>query len=318
VWDNGIEEVTTPFSSQLGFFDGTVYDVFTADDFIFDEEITVTSVFWTGLYFNCQQAQGPKDYHFPWRITFFEDDGSSFHPGDILAGPFNFLDSEISREFLGEVNQPNMQIWAANYDIELSEPVTFEGNTKYWITIYGDDDLFPQSGVGVHNDEMGGIRLNEANIKSQYWYDHGAYPSPDWFNVSEYEDVYDMNFMLIGLHNNPPDTPIIDGQTNGKTGVEYEYTFTTDDPNGDDISYCIDWGDDSGEACVGPFPSGEEQTVSHAWDEDGTYRVKIKATDQHGAVSDWATLEVSMPLRHQTLLERIIEWILQIFGITLP
>ena len=76
MWDNGMEEVTTPFSSQLGFTDGTLYDVYTADDFIFDEEITVTSVFWTGLYFNCQQAQGPKDYHFPWSITFFEHDGS--------------------------------------------------------------------------------------------------------------------------------------------------------------------------------------------------------------------------------------------------
>jgi len=97
------------------------------------------------------------------------------------------------------------------------------------------------------------------------------------------------------INNVPPNTPEITGSTSGKNEIEYEYTFITTDPNEDDISYCIDWGDDSEERYIGPFPSGEEQTISHTWSENGVYVIKVKAQDIYGAESEWATLEVSMP-----------------------
>jgi len=93
----------------------------------------------------------------------------------------------------------------------------------------------------------------------------------------------------------PPLIPNIVGSTSGKIGEEQIFKFSAIDPDGDDISYCIDWGDESGEVCVGPFPSGIEQTSSHTWNEEGTYTIKVKARDIHGAESDWATLTVSMP-----------------------
>ena len=93
----------------------------------------------------------------------------------------------------------------------------------------------------------------------------------------------------------PPLTPNIYGATSGKTGENQIYKLKAIDPDGDNISYCIDWGDNSSEVCIGPFPSGVEQTTSHTWDEEGTYIIKTKAIDIHGAESDWATLTVSMP-----------------------
>ena len=95
--------------------------------------------------------------------------------------------------------------------------------------------------------------------------------------------------------NDAPYTPDIDGLEEGNVGEEQEYIINATDPEDDDISYCIDWDDGTDEVCVGPYASGEEQTVSHIWDEKGYYTIKVKAKDIIGAESDWATLEVSMP-----------------------
>jgi hypothetical protein len=92
----------------------------------------------------------------------------------------------------------------------------------------------------------------------------------------------------------PPITPTIEGLTNGKAGEEYEYIIVTTDPNGDNVLYVIDWGDNSVEEIIGPYPSGEQVSVKHSWVE-GDFIIKVKALDPYGKESEWATLEVSMP-----------------------
>ena len=95
-------------------------------------------------------------------------------------------------------------------------------------------------------------------------------------------------------------TPTIIGPYSGLAGVEYEYELVTIDPNGNDIYYGIDWGDNSGHEWIGPYPSGEEVTVKHTWNKHGNYIIKTKAKDIYGHESDWGTLEVSMPKNTQT------------------
>jgi len=95
--------------------------------------------------------------------------------------------------------------------------------------------------------------------------------------------------------NNPPKKPIIEGPPSGKTGTSYDYNFCSSDPDGDNISYCVDWGDGAGEVCLGPFPSGTCITQSHNWTSDGTYTIKAKARDVNQAESEYATLPISMP-----------------------
>ncbi len=115
---------------------------------------------------------------------------------------------------------------------------------------------------------------------------------------------------------NSPGSPTITGPPSGKVGTEYEYTFVTSDPDGNDVYYFIDWGDGTSSNWLGPFNSGEGIDVKHAWAEKGTYTIKAKAKDVHNAESDWGTLEVSMPKIYQYgpgfLLEKIIQWIEQI------
>lgn len=106
-------------------------------------------------------------------------------------------------------------------------------------------------------------------------------------------DEFVENFLDI-LGNQPPDTPDINGPTIGKPGVELDYTIVSTDPEENDIVYCFDWGDDTGELCIGPFPSGEEVIISHTWEENGTYTITVKASDILGEESGLATLKVKI------------------------
>lgn len=138
-----------------------------------------------------------------------------------------------------------------------------------------------------------------------------------WFNPSgrgsfnENNVTWDMCFKTYGRDNSPPNTPNIDGQTNGKAGTPYDYTFLTTDPDGDDIYYWIQWGD----GCpavewIGPYASGELVTVSHTFESKGTFTISAKAKDIYNAESDWGTLDVTMPKSRpvsNTLFLRLLE-----------
>ena len=112
--------------------------------------------------------------------------------------------------------------------------------------------------------------------------------------------------------NNPPNKPTITGPNNGKTGESYTYTIAASDSDGDDISYYVDWGDGSNSGWQGPYESGTSITLSHTWNEDGTYRIKAKAKDTNNIESEWATLEVSMP-KQKIFHHPILTWLLAQF-----
>jgi hypothetical protein len=98
-----------------------------------------------------------------------------------------------------------------------------------------------------------------------------------------------------GFFSNPPDTPIITGQTEGNIRIEYKYKVCTSDPDGDNVYYIINWGDGSREESVGPYASGKEVKVGHSWVEKGNYNISVKARDIYYAESGWTTLRVTMP-----------------------
>jgi hypothetical protein len=113
------------------------------------------------------------------------------------------------------------------------------------------------------------------------------------FTISDFPEI-DFGFKTFGLDTKIPSIPIIDGPTSGKIGETHEYSLISEDEDGDEISYYVDF-DDGNSITVGPNPPGSSCTVSHAWSKQGTYTIKAKAFDIHGAESDWGTLSVSMP-----------------------
>jgi len=97
--------------------------------------------------------------------------------------------------------------------------------------------------------------------------------------------------------NNAPTAPSITGpSSNLKKDISYEYTFVASDPDGDQIYYCINWGDGSIEVCIGPFISNEPQKLSHSWPKsDTTYVITATAKDIHGLEGPEGQLSIKTP-----------------------
>ena len=85
-----------------------------------------------------------------------------------------------------------------------------------------------------------------------------------------------------------PDKPTLDGQTNGVDGEELAFTFSSTDPEGEDIYYFLDWGDGTNSGWLGPYISGETGESENSWESIGTFEVKVKARDINNKASDWS------------------------------
>jgi hypothetical protein len=116
--------------------------------------------------------------------------------------------------------------------------------------------------------------------------------------------------LVIEYINNPPDTPTIDGPSNGIINTPYTYTFNAEDPDGDDIYYYILWGDGYVEIWEGPFASGEDFVIDHTFQKEGTFTIEAKVKDYLDVESGVATLDVTIPrtrATYESLFLRIIE-----------
>jgi len=97
--------------------------------------------------------------------------------------------------------------------------------------------------------------------------------------ITNHVFLYDFINAVIAISaaaNEPPSAPTIEGPTSGTTGVPIMYGFCSTDPDGDNITICINWDDGSGDICIGPFESGLCATATHAWIKKGTYIIKAK------------------------------------------
>lgn len=153
-------------------------------------------------------------------------------------------------------------------------------------------ESYPDGCAWVSVDE-GDTWTNESSSSS---YPNTAITNSFQGSQPIFEDVatWDMCFKTYGIENAPPNAPSIDGKTSGKTGKVYEYTFNAIDPNGDNIKYYIDWGDNNTKLTVF-HASNTDAKYKHSWSEKGTYNITAKAIDVYGAEGPETTLEVSMP-----------------------
>ena len=163
-------------------------------------------------------------------------------------------------------------------------PVT-PGST-YYIVCYTYDQ--------VDNWYAWGAQLDDVYPDGSVWFseDDGA-------SFEEDPDA-DLTFKTYGWDNTVPEEPFISGPTSGDPGTSYNFEISSTDPDGDDVIYCVDWGDGSGEVCVGPYASGTVAVVSHTWTSSGQYTIRAKTTDIWGADSDYTELIITMPRNRAT------------------
>jgi hypothetical protein len=115
--------------------------------------------------------------------------------------------------------------------------------------------------------------------------------------------------------NLPPLTPTITGPTKLKRFINYEFTFTTTDPDLDDIIYFVDWGDGTN-ITSSQVTSGTPFIIKHKYTTKAAFIIKCKAKDTKDAWSGWAELPVSTP--RVSMRPMIIQKILETFPHAFP
>ena len=83
--------------------------------------------------------------------------------------------------------------------------------------------------------------------------------------------------------------PMIEsGPSSGLMGVSYTYQVKASDPDGDKVRYLFDWGDGQ-TTSTDLISSNTSASLSHSWQNSGTYGVKVRAEDEHGLQGPWST-----------------------------
>ena len=274
------------------------------------------------------------------------DDGTDIEwVGPFDSGEVVTIDHEWDEEGLYEVRAKSKDrwddsSWSPKYEVrignqapeipEISGPIYGDIEVEYTFSFisydFDENDIYyyVDWGDGSYDDWFGPFASGLEVTASHTWtskdiYSIRAKAKDEFGSESEFSEPH-----LIFIGNYAPEKPDISGKTKGKAGVEYDYTFSSTDEDGDDISrYIINWGDDTGEVVItGPFPSGEEVSASHTWASDGTYTITAKAEDSWGAEGDWGQFKVTMPRNKMMvnslflqLLENLLERFPNIFPV---
>jgi parallel beta-helix repeat protein len=137
------------------------------------------------------------------------------------------------------------------------------------------------------------------------------------YNISGSAESQDRYPLISPWNNTPPNAPIINGTTNGKVGVDYNFTFFTTDPEDEYIWYYICWGDKEIIYRYGPYNSGEKITLSYNWSSKGTYPITCWVRDIDGEESDIVIFEVTMP-RNKIMTKIFFKMFLERFPNAFP
>lgn len=254
----------------------------------------------------------PKAYHtggIEDQKLFWQHDAKWIQPG--LSGEGNIL------IFNNGFGRPGLDYSSVD---EIIPPVDDTGNYSFTPgTSYGPDeatwvytaenpaDFFglilsgaqrlPNGNTLICNGPYG-VFIEVTPEKETVWEYVNRFPNPVQNNVFKIHR-YPLDYPgLKNLFENPaprkPSTP--DGTHSGEVRTKYTFSSSTTDPEGDQIYYLFDWGDNSDSGWIGPYKSGDEANASHSWIKKGSYNIKVKAKDIKGVESVWSNpLSVTMP-----------------------
>jgi hypothetical protein len=163
-----------------------------------------------------------------------------------------------------------------------------EVDSKTQIIMDKIDNLVTSEKHGSGNQNSHGI-----SIYVPYQYYDDSYEYIDFSVDTEWDEFLD--WFHNGQNSQPPTKPVIIGPNSGFVDVTYEYEFYSLDPEGDYISYYVEWGDYTSGDWIGPVQSGETVTASHSWSKTGAFIIKAKAVDEHNSDSEWSYHTVTIP-----------------------
>jgi aminopeptidase YwaD len=173
---------------------------------------------------------------------------------------------------------------AYTYSIGATDP---DGDNVFYLINWGD---------GTNTGWLGPYPSGQVVEVPKTWNVLGTYSAMTKAkNIHGASTVWSDPLPVTVVDNLPPNAPTITGPDKGKPGTPYLFNFQTIDPQGDNIWYFVDWGDNSTSGWLGPYVSGTQIHISHSWAAKGTYNVRAKAKDVFDSESDWGTFQMKMP-----------------------
>ncbi|UCF49153.1 MAG: PKD domain-containing protein [Thermoplasmatales archaeon] len=103
----------------------------------------------------------------------------------------------------------------------------------------------------------------------------------------------------------------IDGPSHGRPNVELEYDFILTDPDDDEIFIMVEWGDGPPTEWMGPY-SPEPMSISHKWEEQGLYFIRVNLKDVCGETGWSDPFWVEIP-RYKMSINSLFLWLLECF-----
>jgi PKD repeat protein len=236
-------------------------------NFVVDGQVHIPIVGWRDIYFIMEMTFNPcfDFFDFPiiqgeedWDVYIEEASLYAYVDIDIVFGQSEFSSSMAFSDVMGIDRLETINVPAGVFDT-----FVLSGTWGYLSQLY----YAPTAGYLAKVDE--GLNWENGSIEAEFHlellgtnYDAGNYPP------------------------NKPDKPY--GQTIGEIEKDYSYSTQTTDPNGDEVYYFFDWGDDTDSGWIGPYASGETVSTAHRWYNKGVYNVIVKAKDESGIVGAWS------------------------------
>ena len=204
---------------------------------------------------------------------------------------------------------PALGIWNIEYSYTSS---TTEPDNEQIYYLFDWDD-------GSNSGWIGPYSSGQTGTGSHIWTVLGTYDvkvkARDIWGAGS---LWSESLVVTITDNNPPNIPEITGPPEGTPGNQYLYNVITVDPEGQNIYYFVDWGDNTTTGWLGPYISGTEIHVTHSWAELGNYTVKAKAKDSMNSESDWGTLQVVMPTEYKFSFNALFQHLLEKFPNMFP
>jgi hypothetical protein len=176
-----------------------------------------------------------------------------------------------------------------------SGPITGYTRTSYYYSTSGIDPDGPQVKYTFDWGDGSATETGFVNSGASASLSH-AWSIPGTYNIkAKTIDIYGASSEWSGSKNitivsisplNAPSMP--SGPISGYTGPFYNYSTSATDPDGDQVKYTFDWGDNSTSETEF-VNSSANASASHSWNTPpGTYYIRAKATDIYGVVSQWS------------------------------
>jgi len=164
----------------------------------------------------------------------------------------------------------------------------------------GVDGVIVVNVSNFYDHSVFNVVLNLWDGFSGFWYDLSGNmvgSSSGSFMIDGLESGESRVFFVSEVPIAAPLKPVVPlGVDSGRAGVEYVFSSSCVDPDGDNLFYLWDWGDGNFSGWVGPFDSGDFCNVSYVWGGSGVFEVRVKARDVFGLEGVWSDpLSVSMP-----------------------